>query len=143
MNKNTFLIAVSWAAVVACAGTIFWFSAQKATESSETSGWLLFLLKLPVSETFIRKAAHFLEFAGLGVLIFNAIYQTFGHWKPFVSFGITSAYAVCDEIHQLFVEGRACRIFDWFIDSLGAAAGIFFLLGLIVIYLKIKGRNPK
>jgi VanZ family protein len=34
-------------------------------------------------------------------------------------------YAVSDEIHQSFVPGRACRLFDIFIDTSGS---VFFCL---------------
>ena len=125
---------VSWAAVAVCMGIIFYLSAENGTESSGTSSWLLLLLKLPVSEAFLRTAAHFLEFTGLAVLLYNALYQTRSKTMPFLSFAIASAYAVTDEIHQLFVDGRACSIFDWFIDSLGAASGIAVLCVIVYIF---------
>lgn len=133
MKKKYFFIIISWAAVLACMGAIFFLSAQNGNESSDTSGWLWQLLKLPVSEAFLRTAAHFLEFTGLSVLVFNALYQTFGCIKPYVSFAVTSAYAATDEIHQLFVEGRACTFSDWLVDSLGAACGIAVICILIFI----------
>lgn len=141
MKKRTFIIAVSWTAVAVCMGIIFYLSAQNDTESSGTSSWLLLLLKLPISESFLRTAAHFLEFTGLAVLIFNALYQTCSKIKPFLSFAIASAYAVTDEIHQLFVEGRVCSISDWFIDSLGAASGVAVLCIMIYIFSYIKRRR--
>ena len=39
-----------------------------------------------------------------------------------VAFLVTSAYAATDEFHQTFVEGRHGKVFDWLIDSAGAAA---------------------
>ncbi len=134
MKKRPFIIAVSWAAVAVCMGIIFYLSAQNSSESSGTSSWLLLILKLPVSEAFLRTAAHFLEFTGLAVLIYNALYQTRLKTMPFLSFAIASAYAVTDEIHQLFVDGRVCSIFDWFIDSLGAASGIAVLCVIVCIF---------
>ena len=130
--KKKIVIAVSWIAVAVCMGIIFFLSAQDGTESSGTSSWLLELLKLPVSEAFLRNAAHFLEFTGLAVLIFNALYHTAGNKKPFISFIITSIYAATDEFHQLFVPGRAGRILDIGIDSAGAATG---LLGALILCL--------
>lgn len=129
--KKKIVIAVSWAAVAVCMGIIFFLSAQDGTESSGTSSRLLALLRLPISESLLRNAAHFLEFTGLAVLVFNALYQTCGFKRPFLSFIIASAYAVTDEIHQLFVEGRACTLSDWLTDSLGAASGIIVLCVLI------------
>lgn len=142
MKKKPVIIALSWAAVAVCMGTIFFLSSQNGSESSGTSGWLLDFLRLPISEAFLRNAAHFLEFTGLAVLVFNALYQTSGCKKPFLSFIIASAYAATDEFHQLFVEGRACTLSDWLTDSLGAASGIIVLCILISIFSYFKrGKN--
>lgn len=138
MNKKVKII-LSWALVVACMAVIFSLSAQTAGESSEVSGWLIFIMKLNVSQDFIRTVAHFLEYAGLAVLIFNALYQTSGYQRPFIALIVSSLYAVSDEIHQLFVEGRAFQISDIAIDSLGAASGITVLILLIKLVSKIKG----
>ena len=141
MKKKTFIIAVSWVAVLICMAVIFCFSAQSATQSQELSDLFAFLLKLPFGSFIIRKGAHFLEFAGLATLIFNALYQSFGFLRPFISIILTSAYAASDEIHQLFVEGRACRIFDWFVDLSGAICAIAFLYLIIKLFSRIKRRN--
>lgn len=141
MKKRAFIIAVSWIAVAVCMGIIFFLSAQNGEESEGTSQWMLLLLKLPISEETLRTAAHFLEFTGLAVLVFNALYQTCSKTMPFISFVISSAYAATDEIHQLFVEERACSLFDWFIDSLGAASGIAVLCLIIYIFSCLKRRR--
>ena len=130
MNKKAKII-ISWALVIICMAVIFSLSAQTAGESSEVSGQLIFMMKLNISQDFIRTVAHFLEYTGLAVLIFNALYQTFGYQRPFVALIVSSLYAVSDEIHQLFVEGRAFQISDIVIDSLGAAGGITVLILLI------------
>jgi VanZ family protein len=138
MNKKAKII-ISWALVIICMAVIFSLSAQTASESSEVSGQLIFMMKLNISQDFIRTVAHFLEYTGLAVLIFNALYQTFGYQRPFVALIVSSLYAVSDEIHQLFVEGRAFQISDIVIDSLGAAGGITVLILLIKLVSKIKG----
>lgn len=138
MNKKAKII-ISWALVIICMAVIFSLSAQTAGESSEVSGQLIFMMKLNISQDFIRTVAHFLEYTGLAVLIFNALYQTFGYQRPFVALIVSSLYAVSDEIHQLFVEGRAFQISDIVIDSLGAAGGITVLILLIKFVSKIKG----
>ncbi len=138
MNKKAKII-ISWALVIACMAVIFSLSAQTAGESSEVSGWLIFMLKLNISQDFIRTVAHFLEYAGLSVLVFNALFQTFDYQRPFVSLIISVLYAATDEIHQLFVEGRAFQISDIVVDSLGAASGIIVLILLIKLISKIKG----
>lgn len=133
MKKKTPII-FSWAAVAVCMGIIFFLSAQDATESGSTSLWLLEFLRLPVSEEFLRNAAHFLEFTGLAVLVFNAFYQTCGRERPFLSFAFASAYAATDEFHQLFVDGRACTFSDWVTDSCGALTGVLAAWLLIKIF---------
>lgn len=141
MKKKAFIIAVSWAAVIVCMAVIFGFSAQAATQSQELSDKFSFLLRLPFGSFIVRKGAHFLEFAGLATLIFNALYQTFGFLRPVIAFIITAAYAASDEIHQLFVDGRACRIFDWFVDCSGALSAILFLYLVIKLFSRVKRRK--
>ena len=137
MNAKRFKIVVSWVLVAVCMGIIFFLSAQNGEESGNTSSLFMRIIEffnLPISEAVLRNIAHFLEFTGLAVLVYNAIYQTCRRKRPFVSFAISSAYAVTDEFHQLFVEGRACTFSDWLTDSLGAAAGIIALSIMIYIF---------
>lgn len=141
MKNRKALVAVSWVLVAICMGIIFYFSSQNADASSLLSDEIKSFFGLKAGIRLIRKCAHFLEFTGLSVLVFNALYQSRKKTMPILTFLITAAYAVTDEIHQLFVEGRACRVFDVFIDSLGAAVGIITLLILIEIYKSIKARR--
>lgn len=133
---------ISWVLVLLCMATIFWFSAQVAEESASQSGSILSFLEPILGEWItdhiVRKFAHALEFCGLALLIFNALYQSTGFAKPFSAFGLTVIYAVTDELHQLFVPGRACRFFDVCVDSAGAVVGILGGLLLVFIYSRIK-----
>ncbi|MBR4859080.1 MAG: VanZ family protein [Clostridia bacterium] len=138
MKKKT-VTALCWLAVAVCMGVIFYFSAQPAEVSQSVSDDFAFAFNLPFGSFIIRKAAHFLEFAGLSVLIFNALHSTCGKFRPFTSFIITAAYALTDEIHQIFVDGRACRFFDWTVDCSGAAAALIFVS--LIIY--ISGKNKR
>lgn len=140
MKKKT-ATALCWLAVIACMGVIFYFSSQSATVSQAVSDRFAFLLRLPFGSFIVRKGAHFLEFAGLAVLIFNALYSSSGRSRPILSFGLTAAYAVTDEIHQIFVEGRACRFFDWLVDCSGAASALAFICLIIFLSRKFKRRN--
>jgi VanZ family protein len=36
---------------------------------------------------------------------------------------IAAVYGIVDEIHQYFVPGRDCSLWDWIADALGAVAG--------------------
>ncbi len=141
-RKPTVLTAISWTAVAVCMGIIFFLSAQNGSGSQSLSDNFISFLGLPLYFVrTVRKAAHFLEFTGLAVLFFNALYRSFGRFRPFLSFFLTAAYAASDEIHQLFVEGRACRIFDFFVDCAGAATGIAVLYLLIFLFSKLKARR--
>ncbi len=141
MKRNKAIIFLSWLLVAACMGVIFCLSAQNGAESQSLSERFSFFLKLGISIDFVRTCAHCLEFMGLAVLIFNALYQSFGYIRPFLAFAITAAYAASDEIHQLFVEDRACQITDFFVDCFGAALGILVLWAAIIIFSKIKRRR--
>lgn len=139
MKRNKFAICLSWVAVIACMGAIFWFSSRSGGESQNQSDFFATFFNLPLSSFIIRKGAHFLEFAGLAVLLFIALRLSFGYCRPILALIVAAVYAASDEIHQLFVEGRACRIFDWFTDCLGAASGLAALC-LIVIIINRKKR---
>ena len=132
--KKKVISALWWVLVAVCMGVIFYLSAQDGGTSEALSDEVKTVFGIPFSITPIRKAAHFLEFAGLAFLVFNALRATYGKNRPALSFLITAAYAVTDEIHQIFVEGRACRIFDVFVDSCGAASAILFMMFIFFVW---------
>ena len=41
---------------------------------------------------------------------------------------LTSLYGIIDEIHQSFVAGRSCSLFDWIFDTLGGVLGAWAFL---------------
>lgn len=127
---------------------IFCFSVRTADESAAQSGTLLNLFQKIfgvnfITDFIIRKSAHFLEFTGLAVLFNLSLFFKTGRLQPFLSIIFTSLYAATDEIHQLFVEGRACRAGDWAIDTAGAAAGTIGFLVLFAIITKIISARGK
>lgn len=127
---------------------IFWFSHQPADTSSELSGGLCVELVTAVNENFhlgyppetvlsiagkieypVRKAAHMSEYAVLGWLAF-AFFRGFcsiARKNYLCSMALVVIYAATDEMHQLFVAGRAGRISDVLIDSAGAVLGLLLL----------------
>lgn len=142
-------VVVSWALVSVCMGIIFLLSAQNAEESSDLSGSfvtaILEWLGMNVDEGVLRTFAHMLEFMGLSVLIFNAVYAT---WEtkltPVIAFSGAVLYAVTDELHQIFIPGRAFQISDIAVDSLGAligAAGSFIILKVILTINERRNKN--
>lgn len=140
MNRKIRII-LSWAAVIVCAGIIFYLSHQVATESQALSDRFAFLLRLPFGSFIVRKGAHFLEFAGLCTLILNAFYHTYGKLRPILSVSLTALYAASDEIHQIFIEGRACRLFDWFVDCSGAICAASVICLISAVFLKKNRRS--
>jgi len=127
---------------------IYWFSSQPAEESAALSGrlsyrivsffWNLFQIQscemnlektAQIMDLPIRKAAHMSEYALLSVLLAGFFTSWFLYRKAYAYTVLVSfLYACSDEIHQLYVEGRAGRIFDVCIDTLGAVLGILLVL---------------
>ena len=137
-------IALSWAAVILWMILIFAFSAQPAGESEQIShgitGIILkFIENLAVTtgvnadlikevNYIVRKSAHLFLFFVLSWLVVNAFLKTgVKEISAFIfAFIVTSLYAGTDEIHQIFVPGRACLWSDVGIDSFGAILGLCF-----------------
>ena len=132
------LAVLFWLLAAACAACIFWLSSRDATDSQNMSDSFRGLFEklfgwLPGS-FLIRKFAHFFEYAGLGFLLNCALFLTRRRISPIISLICCVLYSVSDEVHQYFVPGRACRIFDVGVDTAGAAAGILaFLLILLTV----------
>lgn len=94
-------------------------------EGKETNEFIKFHI-------FIRKVGHFLEFALLAILAYllAKAYNIPVQKSLIIALVFSLAYAVFDEIHQLFSDGRDGRILDIFIDFCGSAvgAGVFYLI---------------
>ena len=114
---------------------IFIMSSFNATESNSQSSIIVnfaltvFNIKnISLLTLVIRKLAHFSEYLVLGLLIYN--YFKDCDKKIYSSILICFAYAISDEIHQLFVSGRSFQIGDIIIDTIGAIIGIlmFYLI---------------
>lgn len=158
------LLVLVWMAV------IFRFSARNADLSTEDSvrvGRIAAEMLVPSYEDMtpaeqysfalkidhpVRKTAHATEYLLLCVFLTGALMPA-GieriRWKRHAAaWGVSSVYAVTDEIHQIFVPGRSCEVKDMLIDSSGAALGM--LLSALFLYLfcirplkKMKMKNPE
>ena len=132
---------------------IFNFSAQVAEESQELSSGITEVIIETVEKIapdtrinhgvlshYVRKNAHFIAYFILGILSTNALYLNGIYNKKAFSIGllISVIYAITDEIHQLFVPGRAGRILDVIIDSSGALVGIILYILLFKLIEKKK-----
>lgn len=124
-------------------GLIFMFSFQSAEVSSGTSLSLYDIFIDFTGFDFIthntfRKIAHFCEFAALGFSVAGSVMFYLDRFNFLIPLIFSVIYAISDEIHQLFVPERACRIFDVFVDSCGSLFGILVLFFLTCIYKRIK-----
>lgn len=154
-----FKIAFPWILTSGLMILIFCFSAQKADNSLETSGGFAKLLAglfypdfESLSETakgeilgncqfIVRKAAHFSIYAMLGILSLIACRNSQFKIYGIISAAICLIYAISDEIHQYFVEGRSCELRDVLIDFSGALTGIAAIMLVITIIKKIRGNK--
>lgn len=140
--KRKIYIVVSAAALFAVLVTIFYLSAQTAKESSGTSGglisWLKDALNIEFSQDFIRTVAHMCEFAGLGLLVQNMEFSLKSKTKPLLCALLSWAYAWTDEIHQIFVDGRAFQFSDLFVDLAGIILGV---AAFNIVYILIKKKK--
>ncbi len=132
MNKKQKAIAaVSWFLVAVCMAVIFALSHQSSDESSELSRDVMGLfariftafVEFIGHETF-RSIAHGLEYCGLSLLLFNALYQTTLKPRIILPFAVSVLYSLTDEIHQLFIDGRAFQFTDLAVDAIGSVVGV-------------------
>ena len=131
--------SISWMAVLVWMTVIFYLSHQPVTLSNGLSTGVTEVIvgKVEVVATdyefnmasanhIIRKNAHFFIHFVLGLLVCNALRKS----GVVRSLGLVLAllicvvYAISDEVHQYFIEGRGPQVKDVLIDSSGALAGI-------------------
>ena len=162
--KTIVIRTVLWTLVVLWMAIIFSFSAETAEESLETSDGIVEVVvekllenkkdNMSVSEYesfktkvshFVRKAAHFSAYMILGILTLSAliVHGQKNKTKAVTSLGICFLYAVSDEIHQIFVPGRAGRFSDVMIDTAGAVLGVLLVFCITYAKLRLKSKNSQ
>lgn len=121
---------------------IFSLSHQPSTESAELSISVMNFVGIIFTEFIeaighdnFRSLAHALEYCGLALLLFNAFYHTFQKPRALLSLAFSVLYSFTDEIHQIFIEGRAFQFIDLAVDAAGSLAGI---AAGYIIYVAIK-----
>ena len=141
---------LAWIPALVIMTAIFWFSAQPADVSTEMSDsvtrallWTAEAVGLTdrlspeqvhdlcgLLATPVRKTAHITEFAVLHLTVLFALFQWELPWKKWLkaALAVTVAYACTDELHQLFVPGRAGMVTDVLIDSTGAAIAAVYVV---------------
>ncbi len=94
----------------------------------------------------VRKAAHFTEFMILGICLLVNVRDRMiteagelgGGRMYLIAWLMGTAYAVTDEVHQIFVPDRACALMDMCIDSAGVAAGAVLIVILSTVRNKLE-----
>ena len=96
--------------LLAWMGAIYALSAQSSLPSAPDAWWDLLL----------KKGAHMAGYAVLTVLWWRVLRrrQAAG-WALALSTLFALAYAISDEVHQLYVPGRNGRVWDMAIDACG------------------------
>lgn len=132
---------ILWTALLVLLAVIFAFSAQPGTQSNElTEAAVMPLAELLASVqeggedtvellyiiigSIVRKIAHVLEYALLGLLI-HLLLRAYGVQKRWLAVALGVIYAVTDEVHQAFVPGRLGTPVDVMIDAAGVIIGVF------------------
>lgn len=124
-----------WLPLLLWMGLIFYLSSRSDPFVLTPPGWEkdcrslasgLTLSPLQCRDEYLGRLAHILEYAILALLFYRAWV-----WRSPLKFTLLGAfaYALSDEIHQLFVPGRASQIPDLLLDLLGILIG----LGLVLI----------
>lgn len=142
-NKLRWTLLIVWMIV------IFSLSQMAGEESSEQSRfvvWLFSSLGLDLNGWFgdmtmwlVRKAAHTFEFFLFCIFAHNVLHIYLKNAMRFAYALIATAlYACSDEIHQVFINGRAGCFQDVLIDTFG---GILGLIAILLYYYIKKART--
>lgn len=144
--------------LAACMIMIFLFSSQNAEISGNLSEGITYRIACIFVQDFktfstekqteivegmhfyIRKAAHFSEYALLGMLTFLNACQYFSKTETrfLITLPFCLLYASADEFHQLFTDGRCGSPVDVTIDFSGAVTGTLFIFVVLMIINRIK-----
>lgn len=129
---------------------VFSNSFKTATASGADSGNLLSFLQesfgLSVTETVLRKCAHWLEYFVFGVTgLFSLLPQGRKYGQKITSLAFSLLLiALSDETLQLFRPGRSGEVRDVWIDFAGAICGVFAAWAAERLILRLhRGKNEK
>lgn len=158
MEKNNkpsvYKMLFFWSLVVVWTGMLFFFSSQTAAESTVLSGntirFLLeifhpYYLEMTTSQQsqliaelqhLVRNTAHVFGYFILAILCMLALrqHQLKNGQRMALTLLICIGYALTDEMHQLFVTGRAFEVTDLGLDLCGTLAGLAVML--IMMFFK-------
>lgn len=135
--------------LILCVSIIFHNSLEGAEVSGDRSyqltqvmnGWFFDKFHMILMENFIRKLAHFLEYALEGILAVSVIWaygrKEYQYVPHAALFGVMTA--LIDETLQLFSDGRAAMVSDIWIDFAGFLSG--FAVGVLWMWAGRKIRS--
>ena len=91
------------------------------------------------------KFQHMLAYLALAGTIGLWVSSAFWSRRPVIAFFavslVASFYGAIDEVHQYFVPGRNCNIWDWIADTLGAVIGATAIMAAAFRLHKTKENN--
>ena len=161
MNKERIKKIILWILVIIWMIIIFTFSNMDTIKSNDTSKGIInsvidttietshnigIIEEIPTEKEKqniinnlnlpLRKIMHFTEYLILSILLLNALTKTNIKNKYFITIIICFLYAITDEYHQTFIDGRTGQFIDVLIDTTGSVLGL-------IIYNKIIQKNKK
>ena len=134
-------------ALIACIAFIFSNSMQMGAVSEGASGRVLRLvqraltklgmpeLAVHITQHFIRKLAHFCEYALEGFLLMLCLRVYTRHFLRHISWPVLGGLltALTDETIQLYSPGRSSQVLDVWLDFAGVLCGL--LAGFVLLVL--------
>ena len=119
LTTNRYLL---WGPVVVYMAAIFYLSAQSSP---------------PVPGAIPDYVLHAIEYCGLAIVVFRALAgglpAALDAKRVGLTLLITMAYAISDEVHQLFVPWRTADVIDLIADAAGAVLGLMVYRAWLII----------
>ena len=137
---------IAWVLLILWMLLIFFMSHQPGEVSSSQSELVLKIFRLigielndyfgELATFFIRKLAHFSEYAILYLLAYNVSINYIKERKSRIFLiGFVFLYACTDEIHQYFIPGRNMAFKDVLIDTSGGIFG--YIVSIVLERIKL------
>ena len=138
-KKLSIILVILWALL------IFFLSNQTSdvsgSESKAIISSVIHVNNINYVDNILREMMHFIEYFIFGILLINCFNQYKIDKKITISIMISFIYIVSDEIHQIFVPGRAFEYLDIGLDLSGAILGIFIFNAIYKKYVQNKKNN--
>ena len=148
-----------WTGLILCyLCFIYHNSLTPAAESAQQSGAVLALLQAALArlgldaswltDHIVRKTAHFVEFALLGVLLWNGLrsWKLTGVVRVTAEAFLSLFLPFLDETIQLFTEGRSGQVDDVWLDVAGVCFGTLCMVifwKMLCVFAARRGRRKR